>query len=421
MTTRRTLLRLAGAAPAAALLGACDSPRPAATTPRPADRLLVQTTGGGLAIVDVRDNRAVFGPTPGLVSYDRLTMATTRRTDGRTTVEVRMMTGDLISTLDLTGNLSTRVVAPSGTWVALTKHEADAKGSPATTYRPAGRRETAIVVAGGGREQRIGLPGCVEPEAFSGDGSRLYVLDYLPPLAPDRYRVRALDLGTGGYGPLYTRDKRLIPAGAEEEMRGVGRQAVYAPGRKLLFTLYTHQPDHAHTRDLLAARSGRPDVHAFVHTLSVDGSFAYCVDLPAPFGTGPAAGHAIALNAWGQHPYVVDATTGTVAAIDADNLTVRSVTQFKPAGEGSAEALVVEAGSKLILATGRSLRVFSTGTLSTVSHWTLSQPARGLALAPDGRRLWVGRPDGAVALDLKTGREVATVSIPGLSAVTAVS
>ena len=101
------------------------------------------------------------------------------------------------------------------------------------------------------------LPGNLEPEAFSAAGERLFVLDYLPPAAPDRYRVRMVNLATGKLEPLLTPAKSVVPPGAEEEMRGEGRQAVYDAGRQLLFTLYTHQPDHLHTRDLLAgARPG---------------------------------------------------------------------------------------------------------------------------------------------------------------------
>ena len=47
-------------------------------------------------------------------------------------------------------------------------------------------------------------------------------------------------------------------------------------------------------------------MHAFVHTLSLDQCFAYCIDLPAPFGEGPAEGHAIAVGRSGGRPVVVD-------------------------------------------------------------------------------------------------------------------
>ena len=98
--------------------------------------------------------------------------------------------------------------------------------------------------------------------------------------------------------PLLLRDKTLVPPGAEEEMRGEGRQAVLSPDRTRLYTLYLHQADHQHTRDLLPGRHA-PDgttVHAFVHVLSLTEGWAYCLDLPAPFGEPAAGTHALTVS-----------------------------------------------------------------------------------------------------------------------------
>jgi hypothetical protein len=424
MTTRRTVLRLTGALPAAALLGAC-TPRPSASPPpavaRIQDQLAVETSSG-LAIVDTSRSRVLVGPKRGVMSYDGANLATADVAGGRTRVKVRGIEDRTWFDVDLAGDLTPRVVAPRGASVALV---ADAPSTAASgeeaVYRPAGRRRTTIVVAdASGETRRVTLPGCVEPEAFSTFGDKLYVLDYLPPTAPDRYRVRILDLASGAFTALLTRDKKVVPPGAEEEMRGQGRQAVYATGRTMLFTLYTHQPDHEHTRDLIAARAGRPDVHAFVHSLNVDFGYAYCVDLPAPFGEGPVEGHAIALSPIDDHPVVVDGASGTVARIDGAELTVRSTGQF-PAirGGGPVSALLAEGGSRLVIAADSAVRVLRTDSLSTVAQWPLAAPARGMALTRDGRRLWLGRPGGVVALDLASGRELASVEVPGLTGVVA--
>ena len=123
------------------------------------------------------------------------------------------------------------------------------------------------------------------------------------PLA-DGPKLVELDLASGKVGPLLTRAKAPVPAGAEEEMHGEGRQAVLSPDREVLYTLYTHQPGHRHTRDLIAGRRG--NVHAFVHVLHLNERWAYCLDLPGPFGTGPASGHAVAVSADGGQLAVVD-------------------------------------------------------------------------------------------------------------------
>jgi hypothetical protein len=415
MTTRRTVLRVAGALPVAALLGACEAARSGPDGSRPQDLLLVETATG-LAVVDARDARLVIGPRTGVNAWDGSSIVSATSDSSVTRVEVRGRTGALSYGLDVAGALTARVVAPGGQYVAL----ASGSAAGSTPYRPVGRAETTIVVAGpAGERTRLTLPGCVEPEAFTPQGNALYVLDYLPPLQPDRYRVRLVDLNTQAMQHLLTRDKQVIPTGAEEEMRGEGRQAVYAPTRSTLFTLYTHQPDHAHTRDLLSggARAGEPHVHAFVHSLSLNLSSAYCIDLPAPFGEGAAEGHAIALSSLGDHPFVVDATSGTVARLNGELLTVDKTAQSLPGGAGPASAAVSTDGGRLFVGTGTSLHVVSTASLSVATQWTVRSPVRGLAVSPDGARLWVGQTDGAVALDAASGREVATLSIPGLTTI----
>jgi hypothetical protein len=418
MTTRRTVLRLAGAVPAAALLGACTPHRAPGAQARPKDLLLVETTSG-LAVVDTATSRFVVEPTPGAAAYDGSGLATVVTEQGRTRISVGGLDGTTWYGADAAGILSPRVVAPGGAKVALVE---ESTARSASVYHPTGRRRTTIVVVDStGERHRLTLPGCIEPEAFSTVNDALFVLEYLPPTAPDRYRVRILDLPTRQLFALSTRDKKPIPPGAEEEMRGQGRQAVYSPRHRMLFTLYSHQPDHEHTRDLLAARPGNPAVHAFVHSLSVDAAFAFCVDLPAPFGSGPVEGHAIALSPQGEHPIVVDGTSGNVARIDGGELTIRSISRFPGGDAGAVSALLAESGSRLVVASKAAVHVMRADSLSTLARWPLAAPARGAALSADGKRVWVGRPDGAVALDLASGREVASVAVAGLTGVATVA
>ncbi len=415
MTTRRSVLRLAGLAPATALLAACgadDSAPPTGADDTPEDLLLVQTTTG-LAVVNTRDARVLAGPRRGVASWDGSVLVADEVGQESTRIEVRGNTGALRYGVAVPGVLGARVVSPGGDLVALASGETQGD----TPYRPTGRTATTILIVGrDGIRHRLTLPGCVEPEAFGAQDTLLYVLDYLPPMNPDRYRVRVVDLATGALQPLYTRDKKVIPPGAEEQMRGQGRQAVYAAGHRLLFTLYTHQPEHEHTRDLLhgGARDDAPHVHAFVHTLSLDGLFAYCIDLPAPFGEGPPEGHAIALSRYGVNPIVVDATSGTLAQLDGSALTVSRIATFPKGGTAVAAAISPDDRTAYIGA-DEGIHVIRTGVLTTASQWRIPAPIRGLVVSADGRRLWVGQTDRALALDTASGREVASVGIPGLT------
>ncbi|WP_213455747.1 NHL repeat-containing protein [Rhizomonospora bruguierae] len=259
------------------------------------------------------------------------------------------------------------------------------------------------------------MPGNLEPEAFSPDGGFVYVLDHLPPAAPDRYRVRQLEVATGRLLPLNTRLKTPVPAGAEEEMRGEGRQAVYDAGRQLLFTLYTHQPDHVHTRDLIhGARADAPHVHAFVHTLDLTVGWAYCVDLPAPFGEKSPTGHAIALAPDAGALAVVDATTGTLATIDPGSLEVTATTRFAtPPPSDAPAALAYGRPSELAVARDAKVVVLDPGTGAPVATWTAPAPVRGMSIV-DGTAFLGG--DGAVTTHhLATGAQLTRIEIPSLT------
>src|SRR5688572_22755464 len=113
MTSRRDVLRLAGAVPAAALLAACDRPpaAPAAPAVRLPDRLLVRTRAG-LAVVDARDAGVVMPAQPGVVAHDGTVFATGTAAGKGTRLEVRNVGGRSQYHVDLAGDLAVRVVSP---------------------------------------------------------------------------------------------------------------------------------------------------------------------------------------------------------------------------------------------------------------------------------------------------------------------
>jgi hypothetical protein len=421
MTTRRALLSWAGGAAGLAVLGGCrlrgrEAGSPAAPA-SPGDVLFV-TTSSGLAVVDAATGERILPAPAALATAEwHLVTGTEPTAAGLRLVTRDPRTGQAVSEGPLRDRLEARVISPDGRFVALTR---PAGGTPAAPYRPVGRERTTVVVAESGRERhRLDLPGNIEPEAFSPDGAVLYVLDYLPPARPDRYRVRAIELATGQFRPLLTRQKTPVPAGAEEEMRGDGRQAVYDATRKMLFTLYTHQPDHEHTRDLLAggARADAPQVHAFVHTLQLDSGMAYCIDLPAPFGHAAPTAHTIVAQPDGARLYVVDVGSGSLAHIDSDQLTMAGVSRFSGADTAGEAFAVTTMDGRLVVAAGTLITSLSLGHQSTVAEreWTLSAPARGLALGDHGR-LYIGQPDEVLACDLATARELARTPVADLVA-----
>ncbi|TMR21512.1 hypothetical protein ETD86_15175 [Nonomuraea turkmeniaca] len=387
--TRRRLLTGALATTA---LAAC-APAPRATAPRPsasprsAGRLLAATSSG-LAVADLATGRVTaYAGALATPDASRLYYVTGRRLH----------------------TITPGSAEPSESWpVGEGGHVKAASGLSAVLGPPPGpRRNTTLTFAGARGVREVSLPGNVEPEAFSSDGTVMYFLDHLPPGAPDHYRVRMYDMAARETLPLLTRDKQPVPQGKEEEMRGQARQSVY--GQRTLFTLYTHQPDHLHTRDLVSGRDGSPGVHAFVHVLKLDERWAYCLDLPAPFGVGPAAGHALALT--GDHLYVFDATSGQLARASVTELSVVK-TAALGAGPGG-EAFAVAAGERLYLAVGRRLLALDGADLTTVADRPLPDAAKGVTTLGD--RVLVGAGERVLEVDGSGTRVLATV--PGLTAV----
>jgi hypothetical protein len=407
MTNRRTVLQLAGLAGAGAVLSACDSTTAAKPKPVPGDLLVVETKAG-LSVVDSGTGQVTVPAAPSIVTADRTRLVRAEWTGKGTKLAThRLPSGEVVAGGMVRDRLEARVVSAEGRLVALAS--------------PAGpRSRTTIAVAdGSGERARVDLPGNLDPEAFDVTGQYLFVLDYLPPTAPDRYRVRALNLRSGALEPLLTRAKAVLPPGAEEEMRGQGRQAVYDPTRQQLFTLYTHQPDHLHSRDLLAgARDSAPHVHAFVHTLHLGQRWAYCIDLPEPFGMRAADGHAIALSGDGLRLCVVDAITGTVAVIDPEGLTVVSTTSLAaPTGGGPATAALTADGRRLVVGGGDKVVVMPMGGSDKATRWSTGSPVRGLALRDGTEKVYVGQEGAVTAHDMTTGKLLSRTVVPGLVSV----
>jgi len=365
------------------------------------------------AAVDVPDV-VVAGTAAGLTVLG----GTRRRAFGRAAVaggqDVYVVTGGSLMRLDPANWVTARSIAVGDGWIPRVVSGdggSCALGRTPASVRPAARTSSPLLVTTQERQRRYDLGGVVEPDAFTSDGAGLFVLEWMPASAPDHYRVRLLDLPTGVLQPLLTRAKLPVPAGAEEEMRGEGRQAVLSPGREILYTLYTHQPGHQHTRDLIA---GRPShVHAFVHVLHLTERWAYCLDLPRPFGEGPAEGHAIAISPDGRCLAVIDADSGSLAYADTEALTISRVVQlFRVSGAAS-----LLFGPDLLFGVGAEVTVLDTATDKVKGTWPVPSAVRGLGLSPDASRVYAGGDGEIVWLDARSGALRGRAEVPGLTAV----
>jgi hypothetical protein len=390
MTTRRNLLLLAGST--FALAGCRETTRPAAATVP--DVLLADSDRGLLRLGPAGEQ--VLGAAATAFDGSHLYAARPGTLD-----QVDPASGTALRNTALAGDWIPRVVSSDGRACALSRTGASG--------RPAARARTRLLITGPGGTTERDLAGVIEPDAFTSDGSGLFVLEWLPAAAPDHYRVRLLDPATGEVQPLNTRDKTPVPPGAEEEMRGDGRQAVLSADRTKLFTLYTHQPGHRHTRDLLSGRPG--GAHAFVHVLHLIERWAYCLDLPHPFGAGPAAGHALAAD--GRTLFVADLNSGKLAYANPESLSIERVVDVPPVA-GSAAALALTPDGRILIGAG-GVTVLDRASGRQTARWGLPGPVRGLALSRDGGRLYAGGTGRVTWLDAATGVRSGEVGVPGLT------
>jgi hypothetical protein len=382
MTNRRTFLALTGAA----LVAACGKTPESERSP---DVVLADTREGLVVLGGVRPGADAAASADGSVIY--------------------AVSGQDLVRFDPEGGISTRSATLGGGW--LPRVISTDGAACALTRTPTPGATTELLVVRGGRSREYRLAAAIEPDAFTTGNDGLFVLDWLPATDPDHYRVRLLDLATGTTGPLLTRDKTAVPAGAEEEMRGERRQQKPSPDGQVLYTLYTHQPGHRHTRDLLSGRPG--NAHAFVHVLHLADRWAYCIDLPHPFGEGPPAGHAMAVSADGRELALLDSTSGRIAYAGTTALAISGVVPA-PATPGVPASLAYAPdGSRLFAGAGRTISTLDHGG-AVRARWPMPADVRGVAVSRDGRRVYCGAGNEVLRLDPERGDVRGRTAVDGL-------
>jgi hypothetical protein len=237
--------------------------------------------------------------------------------DGRT--QLVQLAPTRRSVMTLREPLQLRLVEPGGRRVVL----ATPLPAGADPYRPGGRASTRLVVAD--TEERTSrtytVSRNIEADAFGVGNGQLFVVDHRPALQPTYYRVAGLDLRSGDFYELFGPDKQPLTV----NMTGTARAQVGSIDGRQLYTLYTQ---HAHAHD--GAHSDAASAHAFVHVLDLTSGWAYCVDLPAEFGQGPARASSIAVDQTGTILEVVDRHAGRVARVPTAQLSLGTLTQRAP-------------------------------------------------------------------------------------------
>jgi DNA-binding beta-propeller fold protein YncE len=404
----------------ATTVASCTSQR--APGPNDADRsvpnetLLLGTAGGPLA-VDVPSGDVVVDARGAIASADGARIFTAEPDAGRTVVSAfDAATGESVARTSVAGELSIRVVSATGRQAALM--EPLSPGQDAWT--PVPRPRTTIVVAdpsGQADPMRFRLRGNYEPEAFSTDGSRLFLIQYLPAMTPAVYRVTVLDLYDGRVQPVFGPYK--APA---ERMPGTRLEQVPAVDGTKLFTLYTSDRPGFAPHDAPVPANA---VVSFVHVLSLEDGWAHCVGLPKQLWHQPGSAEAMAVSPDGSTLYVVDADKGLVVTMDTDSLDVSRPHHVELPDPGSRTTATVSAdGGTLFVGTAGgdgAVTAIDTTSLTATRSWATGAGVSGLGLSLDGARLYVALTDRLEVLSAASGRDLGAVSVPSPAPIQAIS
>jgi hypothetical protein len=186
-----------------------------------------------------------------------------------------------------------------------------------------------------GRDEFV-LRGDFSFDAISPDGSRIYLIEYLRPGDPTRYRVRALDAHTGRLLP----DPILDPEEPPGEMRGYPITRATSPDGRWAYTLYDGGGDHP-----------------FIHALDTVDGRAVCIDVH------PLAGHAALRNFFPRPVARFELAAG-------DELTV--LDQGQPIALVDTQTFEVRDPSEASDANGFPWAVLVVAPIALVAAWALS-------------------------------------------------
>lgn len=391
--------------------GERGSVRPrAAVVPSP---LAFARSGDRVVSVDVDRAEVAVSARGAVGSIDgRLLFQTVASPDGASLVAVDARTGVERWRQAVDTGLSPIVASQDGGVVVLARK---VEGSSASGY-PSPRAVTDLSIARRGAEvQAHTLRGNYEPEAFSRDGRRLYLIKYVPAEAPTGYQVRQLDLATGDVSGVESVD---IRPGAV--MGGSARGRVMAPDGSRLYTLYSVPagvPDGLHGTDTERGR-------AFVHILDLEEGWAHCLLLPDPIGVETMASGPMAISPDGGTLAVVDPgfdgmSTGrrsTVVTVATDTLMVGPVHEtlgprWPTAAAVGADGSVYVAGSG---GRGQSrVDVIDADAGTVLRGWTTRTYVQAMSAQPGGSLL-LAEPERARVVVLRPGREGGrSIALPG--------
>ena len=364
------------------------------------------TTGddGSVSLFDTDSGEWVYQVPDAVLANDQSTLFQAAAVDDETVLTAfDPVTAEEMQAQRIPGQLQIRVVSPQGDAVALM--------APRTTtglYVPEARDTTDVYVArtDGTTWRRYALEGNYEPEAFSVNTETLFLLKFLPADNPDHYEVHRLDLETGAVINEYTPE-----VGLDTWMKGHARTQVTAPDGRFLYTLYSLDQGEDPIKDPALVDS--PNYHAFIHVISLEEEWSFCIFLPMPFGQQSVDSIGLAVSPDGAALAAVDKRTGVLVEIDTAKLEItrRNMIGQYPEAEGPVPMAIDPAGT-IYLADGRYVSSLEPENRNYGAGMEAAGVVRSIDLSSNGQFLRVAVPARIHVMDVSTGEEVGNLTLP---------
>jgi hypothetical protein len=380
---------------------------------------------GAVLALDTANGALIVGPSGSVVSEvgdtvaspDGATLYSTARDGAQTRLATHdAASGELVASTALDGRLEVRVASITGARVALTR-SLPVRIDPTIAVPRA--RTTVVIADPTGEEEPFvhRLDGNFEPEAFSVDDGRLFLVQYLPALAPSSYRVAVLDVLRGTVLPVIGRFET-----PPERMPGIRLAQVYDPAAEQLYTLYTNRaPAHFHDH----WQDPTPDdrVVSFVHVLNLRAGWAFCAGLPRELWGQPAVAQAMVPSADGRSLFIVDSRRQLVAEMDTRTLAITRVERVDLGDpvRGPTSAHVSPDGGTLWIGVDGAVSRIDAATFDVLGRSRFGGSVRALASSQDGTRLFIAHRDRISVIDPTTGRTLAAPSFSGIRSILHVS
>jgi hypothetical protein len=236
---------------------------------------------------------------------------------------------------------------------------------------------------------RADLEGWWEFDGIDDQGLRLYLTHYLPD-DPGHYNVSLYHVDTRSIeGPIIEKGGEL------RVMQGNRLSAITDPAGAWQYSLYSR-----------AAGEG-----AFIHTLSLNAPFAWCVDLPGGGTPEQQAAWSLAMSADGHQLFATNPVLNRALAYDLDAASPGSPPALKRSTSWSRPAMSAIAGSSvlasdlggLFVVGDHGLLVVDPQRLDVRGQWASTQSFKSLAASSDGNRLYGFAGARLVRLDARSG------------------